>query len=127
MAGVPGRSGGHNRKSPEAHLVAGTWRVSRHGPKPATVGALAQSQPAKVEPLADVLEGLGPEGARLVRAVFADYQVSAVEAMVLRVAALSLDDASTLRTSNDTKGARAAHRQFLQAMGRLGLPMWDRK
>ena len=34
MAGVPGRSGGHNRKSIEAHLLSGTFRKDRHGAPP---------------------------------------------------------------------------------------------
>ncbi len=34
MAGRPGRSGGHNKRSPEHHLLHGTWNVTRHGPRP---------------------------------------------------------------------------------------------
>lgn len=37
MAGRPGRSGGHNRLSPEQHLLRGTWNVTRHGPRPAAI------------------------------------------------------------------------------------------
>ena len=34
MSGRPGRSGGWNRRSPEHHLLHGTWNVTRHGPRP---------------------------------------------------------------------------------------------
>lgn len=34
MAGVPGRSGGGNRKSPQDHQLRGTYRSDRHGPLP---------------------------------------------------------------------------------------------
>lgn len=32
MAGVPGRSGGGNRRSAEEHRLRGTYRADRHGP-----------------------------------------------------------------------------------------------
>lgn len=35
MPGVPGRSGGGNRKSVEEHRLQGTYRRDRHGPLPA--------------------------------------------------------------------------------------------
>ncbi len=35
MAGVVGRSGGHNRLSMEQHRLAGTWRPDRHADRPA--------------------------------------------------------------------------------------------
>jgi hypothetical protein len=79
-----------------------------------------------MEPPADVVEGLGPDGERLVRAIYRECEVSGIEAAIARVAALSLDDAAAARRANDAKSARAAHRQFLAAMGRLGLPLFDR-
>jgi len=34
MAGVPGRSGGANRRSAKEHQLRGTYRADRHGPPP---------------------------------------------------------------------------------------------
>lgn len=31
---MKGRSGGHNKKSLERHVLEGTWRAGRHGPRP---------------------------------------------------------------------------------------------
>lgn len=44
MAGVKGqKSGGHNRLSAEAHILRGTFRRDRHGPRPEEVDLSAKS------------------------------------------------------------------------------------
>lgn len=57
MAGVKGqRSGGHNKKSVELHLLKGTFRKDRHGPRPDSLNLSAKSdlsaksQPTSVKP-----------------------------------------------------------------------------
>jgi P27 family predicted phage terminase small subunit len=45
MAGRKGRSGGHNRLSPAEHLLRGTWNVTRHGPRPATIAPTVRVDP----------------------------------------------------------------------------------
>src|SRR5262245_37649298 len=48
MAGVKGRSGGWNRKSVAEHVLQGTYRADRHGPRVAL--ALAGSVPSPESP-----------------------------------------------------------------------------
>lgn len=57
MAGVKGRSGGHNRKSIAAHLAAGTHRSDRHGPRPP-----ADAPPATFDPNPTPPRSLGARG-----------------------------------------------------------------
>ena len=126
MAGMPGRSGGHNRLSIAEHLQHGTYRADRHGAlKPASPWPMAASTSAaaEVKPPAALLDGLGKRGRAFVRDVFAELEPNRVEMHVLRVAAEALDDAHAARDGGDHKASRAAVRQFLAACGRLGLPL----
>ncbi len=118
MSGIKGRSGGRNKKPVHLHVMAGTFRPDRH--QSPTTGATARAIAAHAEPPAELLEGLGEPGATFLRAVFRDFDPSAAEGHIARVAAQSYDDAATARAAGDMKAARAAVRQFLAALQRLG-------
>jgi len=75
-----------------------------------------------VEPPGWCLAGLGVAAQRFVRAVYAECEVGQTEAHVLRHAAEAYDDVVRARRARDSKAARAASRQFLAALQRLGLP-----
>jgi hypothetical protein len=87
-------------------------------------GQAPRRTPAK--PPASLLQGLGAAGKKFIRDAYDGYEFSGLEAHVLRTAALAYDDAATARERGDVKGARAATRQFLAAMQRLGLPIVER-
>src|SRR5262245_12036719 len=94
-----GRRAGAGRKQKpiETHLLAGTFRPDRHGPQPVVAGSLAlatTSTPKLEQPPAYALEGLGLEGRRFMCAAFQDFECTATEIEVLRVAAQSYDDAA---------------------------------
>ena len=136
MAGVKGRSG-RKRKSLEAHILEGTWRPDRHGPRPSSFSGnnvLSLPQASSIEPPAELLAGLGDTAAAYVRTVFADFEPSKTEQFVLRSAAESLDRAIAIRACIDRDGLmpnrsphpllrheRAAHAQFLAAVRQLNL------
>ncbi len=124
MAGVKSRSG-RKRFPLELHIARNTYRRDRHGPLP-TLGAVAL-QPAIPEPPAAALVGLGPQGQEFMRASFTDYEFSVMETEVLRLAGRCRDDEAQAREAGDLKSARAAARQFLAALQRLGLPREDSK
>ena len=69
-----------------------------------------------------LMVGLGPEGAGFLRAVFTEYLPSESELLLLRLGAQSLDDATAARAADNPKEARAAVRQLLAILQRLGLP-----
>lgn len=121
MAGRPGRSGGANRIPVADHLTRGTYRRDRHGeawrawdgPEP---------PPDPVQPPSWLLRGLGTSGKRFLRDLYSDCVVGRVEGHIGRIAAECLDDLAAARRVKDVKAARAASRQFLTAVQRLGLP-----
>jgi len=120
---------GRPKKPLEAHKRAGTFRADRHGPRPAVVGALAMAPAVNVAqaPPATLLAGLGESGVRFLRSAYADFeQIGNMEGEVLRVAAEAYDDAAMARARGDLKSARAAVRQFLAALQRLGWPKPER-
>ena len=59
MAGVPGRSGGHNRKSVAEHIEAGTYRRDRHGVSTAPAAPVSETDRRRT------LQGLTPVARRL--------------------------------------------------------------
>ena len=72
MAGKRGRSGGHNRLSPEQHVLRGTWNVTRHGPRPS---ALALATASRVDPLPSTLtDGLDARGLAFVTACWREVE-----------------------------------------------------
>jgi hypothetical protein len=71
MAGRKHRSGGHNRLSPEQHLLRNTWNVTRHGPRPSS---LALAAAPRVEPMpATLLVGLEARGRTFVTSCWESY------------------------------------------------------
>ena len=94
MAGRPGRSGGHNRLSVEAHLLRGTFNPSRHA-RPASTG------PAWV-PVPAALERLGPDGRDFIGRMTATYEFSGVEGEMVMEAATMVDRLSEVRARRDT-------------------------
>lgn len=79
-------------------------------------------QPVSVEPPGAMLAGLEAHGAAFMRAIYAEYSPSEAEGLILRLGAEALDDAAAARLRNDMKAARAAVRQVLSVLQRLGLP-----
>lgn len=122
MAGRPGRSGGHNRLTSDEHKLKGTYRKARHA---SAVPALSVGS-QHAEPPHHLLDGLGADGVRFVQGTFADFEVGRTEASVVRLAGQALDDIAMARAAGDLKSARAAGRQFLAALQRLGIPTQER-
>jgi hypothetical protein len=123
MPGTKGRSGGRNRKPAQVHAIRGTWRADRH--ELPTIGATAPAV-SLAEPPAALLDGLGPAGRKFLCAAYRDFELGDTEGHVARVAAQAYDDAEHAREHGDMKAARAAVRQFLAAIQRLGLPVVER-
>ena len=119
MAGTKSRSGGRNRLPVDLHLARGTYRADRHSSAQSVV---ALPQLTTTEPSEALLAGLADEGRSFLRAVYAEYAVTEMEGLVLRLAAEGLDDAAVARQRGDAKSARAAVRQVLAVLQRLGLP-----
>ena len=91
MAGVKGRSG--RRPKPVAlHLLAGTYRADRHGPRPAAAGSSALSM-AHVDPLPKtLLAGLHDPGRAFVVSLWTTYGSWSVgDTVLLHQAALLVD------------------------------------
>ena len=98
-----GRRVGSGRKPlpAEVHLLRGTWRPSRHGKRPATVGALAvPPQPAgSWAPQPADLAVLGAAGRALVAALLTHYDFAPVEGCVLLEAGHAADALATVRAA----------------------------
>jgi hypothetical protein len=96
------RSGaGRPRLSPAIHALRGTWRVSRHGPRPTSpAGVLAMPVAAGVwAPDAADLEALETAGRVLVQALLVRYDFAPVEGLVLLEAAHAADALATVRAA----------------------------
>ena len=100
MAGVKGRSGGHNRLSPAEHLRRNTFKPSRHGSRaaaraalallqggrqghPLSVGATARQPDGVPDPPAALVAGLDGRGRELVLALWSDYEQWSAAKLVL--------------------------------------------
>lgn len=122
MAGRPGRSGGHNKLSPEEHLLRGTWNVTRHGPRPPN----ARRVPPVVVPLsaprlkpvpAWMLAGLTTPGRRLVRAYWCEFDGwTPPKRVLLREAALLVDWIEQHRGDDHERQAQRLLVQILNAV-----------
>jgi P27 family predicted phage terminase small subunit len=95
MSGTKGRSGGHNRKSAEIHILEGTYRGDRHGPlalvaDPARVPAGGCPAPPP---------GLGGDSRALWNQLMAEYDGwSAADLMLLQLGLEQLDRTSACRS-----------------------------
>ena len=97
MAGVPGRSGGHNRKSVAEHIQAGTFRRDRHGASTATTAPVSATETRRT------LEGLTPGARRLavhLLEAFTGWDASAL--VTLRAYVLSCERLEGLQTTSTT-------------------------
>jgi hypothetical protein len=116
MSGVKGRSG-RPRKPVAEHLLKGTYRADRHGPRPGAGGAASDSpMPIPRIPPA-LLEGLGPDGRAFVAGAWADFSGprgawSGPDQALLRLAAEAHDTLAACRT--------AIARDGLMLTGRTG-------
>ena len=119
MAGVVGRSGGHNRLSADQRRLRGSFRPDRHRLSASVLPSAVE------EPPPELLERLGVSGQRFIRDALTDYEFTVFEAHLLRVAAEAYDDAAAARGRGDLKGVRAAVRQFLATLQRLGVPRYE--
>ena len=119
MSGRTGRSG-RKPKPIGLHVLAGTFRRDRHAA--ALAKSVADEGTRHEEPPAEVLMGVGENGGAFLRAVYRENEVSLSDALVLRLAAVALDDVEAARAAGDLKRERAAVRQVLAVLQRLGWP-----
>jgi hypothetical protein len=107
MAGIPGRSGGHNRKAIDEHHLAGTFRPDRHL-------ALTPPRPSAPVSAADrrrALRGLSGEARRITAALLTEYDGwNAATIEVLRAYALSSVRLAALQ-ADPPEDTRALHRE----------------
>jgi hypothetical protein len=109
VAGQPGRSGGHNRRSLEEHLRFGTYRPDRHA-------HLKEAQPP-APPVAPAdrrrtLAGLSPAARRVAARLLAEYGGwTAAKLEVLRAYSLSCSRLEMLQQT-PTDDSRALHREI---------------
>jgi hypothetical protein len=98
MAGVPGRSGGHNRLPVEAHILRGTFRPDRHGAR------LQQpSAPISAADRQRTLRGLSSTARRLATALLDNYDNwDAASLETLRQYVLSCDRLRALEQASVT-------------------------
>ena len=84
MAGMPGRSGGHNKLSAAEHLLRGTFRKDRHALLPVP----APETPVSKADRRRVVHGLDREGRRLAGRLldeFGDWHASSLHTLRLYV------------------------------------------
>ena len=120
MAGRPGRSGGHNKLSPEEHLLRGSWNVTRHGPRPTASPRLVPLAPfsasaSSIEPVPTwIVDGLATPGRRLVRAYWREFDGwTPPKRVLLREAALLVD---WIEQHRGQDGERQAQRLLVQLL-----------
>ena len=97
MAGVPGRSGGHNRKSAEEHILAGTFRRDRHGASTAPAAPVSETDRRRT------LQGLTPGARRLAAQLlegFTGWDGSSLQ--TLRAYVLSCERLEALQSNSAT-------------------------
>ncbi len=105
MAGVKRRSGGRNRLSAETHILNGTFRADRHGPRsaaPLMIGATALEIAVPPVP-SDLVTGLRAPGRTFVTDVWAKYADWGPIALVLLRQAAEVTDALATYRSQLTK------------------------
>ena len=128
MGGRPGRSGGHNRLTPQELLFRGSWNVTRHGPRPAALPRHAQNGSGAavllpvVEPVVEsvpiwILDGLTTPGRRFVEAYWREYEGwIPPKRVLLREAGLLVD---WLDQHRGDEGERQAQRLLVQILTAL--------
>ena len=92
---------GRRPKPMTEHVLAGTYRQDRHGPRPARVLAMPPPE-AAWQPTASDLTGLGSAGRELIDRLLADYDVSPVDGLQLLEAARAADVLAELRAEADS-------------------------
>ena len=119
MPGVPIRSGGSNRLTPQGHRLRGTFRPSRHAgrtnPLPEAVSPAERRR---------TLEGLGPDARRIVSALLRVYSGwDAASLTALRSYALSCERLHLLEQTptSDTRGLHREIRANLALLKSLNL------
>jgi hypothetical protein len=111
MAGLPG---GQNRKTAEAHILAGTYRADRHarpGPEP--------PDPVSAGDRRRTLQGLSPAARRLAGRLLDDY--AGWDAASLTSLRLDAESAVRLATITDDGDRRREARMMLALLKRLEL------
>ena len=114
MSGIRGRSGRKPLAADIHQQRATPARGHQRDDQPAS------NHDATLSPL--VTAGLGPRGLAFLTAVFAEYEPTESDALILRLAALAVDDAEAARLAGDQKAERSATRQVLAVLQRLGWP-----
>jgi hypothetical protein len=122
MAGMKGRSGGHNNRTLQEHLDRGTFRRDRHGHLSAQT--TIPRAPAPVPE--NVVQGLQAPGKALVEAAMTDYtNWTRLELTLLRQAARCLDDAEAARRPRES-GNRLSGR-LRRCLGSSGSNLCSRR
>ncbi|HXG57073.1 MAG TPA: hypothetical protein VNJ03_16975 [Vicinamibacterales bacterium] len=123
MAGVKGRSGGHNRLSAREHELVGTYRADRHGPQataavlrhvPSIIGAelcgdfagrpTFAATSADWAPATNDVEALGPRARVWLADVMRAYRFDPVEGQVLLAALRCLTRIEAIEAAIDAEG-----------------------
>lgn len=114
MAGMPGRSGGHNRVSIEEHIRRGTFRPARHG------GRVDPPEiPVSEADRRRTLAGLSPEARRTASELLAAYSGwDAAGLATLRSYVLSLERLRRLE-ADPGDDAAALHREMRTTLNLL--------
>ena len=104
MSGQPGRSGGKPLGLAH-HVLNGTYRKDRHGPRPDIVPAIPPGPAADWQPSKRDLQDLGRIGRAFVKEVLADNELSGTEGAILLAAARARDNAARWHVRSRAKGS----------------------
>jgi hypothetical protein len=121
MAGRKGRSGGHNKLSADELLKRGTWRIYRHGPRPASVPLRGSGPPSPTDPLpppASLVAGLSAPGLAVVEQCWRRYRWAVAGLVLLRELGFTI---TWLEQHRGEKGEREAQRLLVQLVAALDL------
>ena len=113
---------GRPRKPVMEHIVRGTYRAARHGPRPSNV--LLMPEPSSSwAPTAEDVAGLGDAGHVLVARMLGSYEVTPVEGVQLLEAARAADVLAQLRAEEapDLRQVRLWSAYYTALIRMLGL------
>lgn len=101
---------GRPRKPLAQHHLAGTWRVSRHGPRPLTAGPLVLPMPIAEDwhPTPQELAGLGDQGRRLLAATVRLYRLTELDGRQALLALRSLTLVEQMEAQVAAEGTQVA-------------------
>jgi hypothetical protein len=96
---------GRPRKALSRHLIAGSFRTDRHGPRPAAGTVLAMPLPSEDwRPSPEDEAALGPRARRWLTSTVALYRLTSIEGEQVLLAMRSLDRLAQLEATFATAG-----------------------